>query len=467
MKLWGGRFRDPVAPAMERFSASFTHDRRLAWAEAVGTRAHVHALERAGVLSGEEAGSLAAACEELAGEFAAADPAEDAGVEDVHTYVAARLAQLAPAGAAKLQTGRSRNEQVALDLRLWLRAQQPALERGLAELLAALAAWAAEHAALAIPGYTHLQRAQPVSLGHHALAYAEMLLRDHGRLEDAYARLEASCPLGSGALAGTAWGGDREASARELGFHGVSQNSLDAVSDRDFAAEILFALALLGVHLSRWAADWILYASAEFGWLRLGDAFTTGSSLMPQKKNPDALELIRGKSARSLAELQQLLALLRGLPLAYNRDLQEDKEPVFDAVDTARACLEIAAGVVRTTRVNPAAAAAGVQDPALLATDMADLLVAAGIPFQRAHEGVGRIVAAAAEQERDFRDFSAAELAAINPGLEFDVAAVRELTPAASLERRQVTGGTAPGQVRRQAARVAARAQEILAHTKG
>ncbi|MGH9484526.1 MAG: argininosuccinate lyase [Terriglobales bacterium] len=470
MKLWGGRFREPTAPEFERFSASFPVDRRLAWAEAVGTRAHVRGLERAGVLAADEAAALTAACDQLAAEFSVAPPGDGGGVEDVHTYIAERLAlavaDVAPDAAAKLQTGRSRNEQVALDLRLWLRSQRPALERALARLVDALAAFAAAHAEVAIPGYTHLQRAQPVSLGHHTLAYAEMLLRDHARLAAAFTRLDAACPLGSGALAGTPYACDREAQARELGFAGPSQNSLDAVADRDFAVEIVFTLALLAVHLSRWAEDWILYASAEFGWLRLGDAYTTGSSLMPQKKNPDALELIRGKASRPLAHLQQLLILMKSLPLAYNRDLQEDKEPVFDAVDTALAVLTIATGVVSTTAVNPTAAAAAVQDPALLATDLADLLVAAGTPFHHAHHAVGRIMAAAQEQARDFRDFSAAALAAIVPGIRFDHAAIRALTPQSVLARRNLIGGTAPAQVRHQAARVTAIAHGFFAHTE-
>lgn len=465
MKLWGGRFREPIAPEFERLSASFAFDRRLAWAEAVGTRAHVQGLARAGVLSAEEAAGLASACEQLAAEFAAAPPGCQDAIEDVHTYIAQRLAAVAPEGAAKLQTGRSRNEQVALDLRLWLRSQRAPLVHALASLLAALAAFASEQAEVVIPGYTHLQRAQPVSLGHHTLAYAEMLLRDHGRLADAFARLDAACPLGSGALAGTPYACEREMQARELGFTGVSQNSLDAVADRDFAVEIVFALALVGAHLSRWAEDWILYSSAEFGWLQLGDAYATGSSLMPQKKNPDALELIRGKSARALAHVQQLLVLLKSLPLAYNRDLQEDKEPVFDAVDTALAVLHMATGVVQTTTVNAIAAKSAVQDPALLATDLADVLVAGGTPFHSAHQAVGRVIAAAQEQERDFRDFSEAELAAIAPGIPIDAAAIRALTPQASVARRNCTGGTAPAQVRRQAARVAALAQEILGDT--
>ncbi len=453
-KLWGGRFRQPPDSAFERFSGSFAVDRRLALAELAGTRAHARGLARAGVLSSGELAALDQALGRLSLEWAETPPPDDPAIEDVHTFVAQRLESLAGAPARKLQTGRSRNEQVALDLRLYLRAQRPALEAGVGRLLATLAHFANAHAGVLIPGYTHLQRAQPISLGHHALAYAEMLLRDLGRLRDAYARLDAASPLGSGALAGTPWPVDRETEARELGFAVPAQNSLDAVSDRDFACEIVFALALLGVHLSRFAEDWILYSSSEFGWLVLGEAFATGSSLMPQKKNPDALELLRGKSAAQLGRLQQLLVLLKGLPLAYNRDLQDDKEPVFAALDAALACLEIAAGVVATAGVDSRRAAAAVADPALLATDLADLLVAAGVAFHDAHRQVGFLISAAEQQGRDFRQFTDAELGALAPQL--DPAAARALSPAASAARRDVIGGAAPAQVRHQAARIAA-----------
>jgi argininosuccinate lyase len=458
-KLWGGRFRQPPDPAFERFSGSFGVDRRLAAAELEGTRAHARGLRRAGVLTEAELAALEGALDRLAAAWGGAAPEDEAGVEDVHTFVAQRLEALAGAAARKLQTGRSRNEQVALDLRLYLRSQRAPLEAGIGRLLAALARFADGHAEVLIPGYTHLQRAQPVPVGHHALAYAEMLLRDLGRVRDAYGRLDAACPLGSGALAGTPWAVDREAEARELGFAAPAANSLDAVSDRDFACELSFALALLGVHLSRFAEDWILYSSSEFGWLVLGEAYATGSSLMPQKKNPDALELIRGKSAAQLGRLQQVLVLLKGLPLAYNRDLQEDKEPVFAAVDAALASLAIAAGVVATAGVDAGRAAAAVADPALLATDLADLLVAAGEPFHDAHRQVGAIIAEAERQGRDFRTFSDAEFAALAPAL--PASAARALTPGASAARRDVAGGAAPAQVRRQAARIAAAAATL------
>ncbi len=457
-KLWGGRFdpaarRGAQAAEFDRFSASFSYDRRLAHAEARGSRAWARALAAAGILNTGEAAALDAACAQLVAELAAAPPPDDPGIEDVHTYVAQRLEAMAGPAARKLQTGRSRNEQVALDLRLYCLDLRPACEQALGDLIAAFAAFARDHADVLIPGYTHLQRAQPVSFGHHALAYAEMLQRDRRRLADAYARV-AVLPLGSGALAGCSFPLDRQALARELGFAAITQNSLDAVADRDFAAELLFTLALLGIHLSRWAEDWIFYSSAECGWLALGDAFATGSSLMPQKKNPDALELIRGKSARQTAALMQILLLLKGLPLAYNRDLQEDKESLFAALDTALDCLRIAAGVVTTAAVRPEAAARAVADPALLATDLADLLVAQGVAFRDAHEIVGRMVAATLDAGRDFRQLSPAELARLAPQL--DPAAVAQLSAAASVARRNCIGGTAPEQVRAQAARLLA-----------
>lgn len=431
-KLWGGRFRQPPDPAFEHFSQSFRFDRRLAAADARGTRAHAGVLARAGVLTAAEVDAVVSACLALEAEFTQAPPPDDPVVEDVHTYVLQRIEGSAGTVARKLQTGRSRNEQVSLDLRLYLRDQRPALEATMDHVLLALADFAETHADVVIPGYTHLQRAQPVSLGHHALAYAEMLLRDRSRLADCFARMD-ECPLGSGALAGSPYGG-REHAARELGFARLTQNSLDAVSDRDFACEFLFTLALLGVHLSRFAEDWILYSSSEFGFLVPGDAFATGSSLMPQKRNPDALELIRGRAARPLARLQQLLLLLKGLPLAYNRDLQEDKEPVFDALDSALAVLDIARGVVTTTEVNRERCAAAAADPALLATDLADQLVAQGVPFHEAHHRVG---------------------AAFNEGTG---SALPSLD--AALARRDAVGGTAPAQVRAQAARLKQRLRQ-------
>lgn len=462
-KLWGGRFRKPIAPEFERFSESYSFDRRLALAEVRGSRAHARSLGRSGILTPEETAALTHALDrietELRAEGGVPAPATSAAMEDVHTWVFQRLEELAGAAAKKLQTGRSRNEQVALDLRLYLLEHRQPLLSGMARLIGNLAGFAAAHADVLIPGYTHLQRAQPVSAGHHALAYAEMFLRDADRLRDAFRRMNV-LPLGSGALAGTPLAVDREELARELGFAAVSQNSLDAVSDRDFAIELTFAFSLLGVHLSRLAEDWILYSSSEFGWLVMGDEYATGSSLMPQKKNADALELIRGKSARQVGNLTRLLVLLKGLPMAYNRDMQEDKEAVFDALDTALGCVEIAAGVVETVSVKRERAAECADDPALLATDLADLLVEAGVPFHSAHGIVGRIIATSVEEARDYRTFTETELNAFAP--ELDAARVAALTAALSVSRRNNLGGTAVAQVKRQAQRVQKLAVELV-----
>jgi argininosuccinate lyase len=440
-KLWGGRFQRPAAAAFERFSESFSYDRRLAAAELRGSLAWAGVLHRYGVLSAEEHNQLSAALRALLAEvrrnglpaaaMAEMTPAAPAGnvspggpkasamgseaavaIEDVHTWVFQEVERRAGAAARKLQTARSRNEQVSLDLRLYLLDERPRLFSAFAAALESLAGFAEAHAGALIPGYTHLQRAQPVSLGHWALAHAEMLLRDTERLADAYKRIDV-LPLGSGALAGSTLPLNREALARHLGFSGVSRNSLDAVADRDFCAEFVFVLALAGVHLSRLAEDYILYSSSEFGFFIPGDEYATGSSLMPQKKNPDAMELVRGRSARQIGRLTQLLTLLKGLPLSYNRDLQEDKEAVFEALDTAAASLHIAAGVIATTEVNRTRAAAAAGDPALLATDLADLLVAAGVPFRSAHEAVGRIVSECAATDTDFRQLPAARLQAL------------------------------------------------------
>ncbi len=451
-KLWGGRFQRPTAAELERISESFSFDRRLAAAEARGSRLHARMLRQAGVLSEAELAALERGLDQLETELQAEGGASSAGApEDVHTFVFQRLLALAGAPARKLQTGRSRNEQVALDLRLYLLSLQPELESRLANLLSALAEFAAAQAEVVIPGYTHGQRAQPVSLGHHALAYAEMLLRDRERLRQCWRRLAVS-PLGSGALAGAALAYDREAAAKALGLERASRNSLDAVGDRDFVAEAHFVLAQMGIHLSRWAEDWILYSAAEYGWLIMADEYSTGSSLMPQKKNPDALELIRGKSARLGGNLMQALLLQKGLPLAYNRDLQEDKQPLFDSLDTALDCLALAAGVVATVQVDAARAAQAASDPALLATDLADLLVARGVSFHQAHEQVGRLIAAALAATADFRQLPETELRRLLPQLPPEE--VRALDAARCLARRNTLGGAAPAQVRLQAERL-------------
>jgi argininosuccinate lyase len=448
--LWGGRFTGSVDPRFQAFQASLAVDRRLVREDLEGSRAWARALERAGVLAPSERQVLERGLAAIDAELAR-DPSALAtsAAEDVHSFVEARLGELVGELAKKLHTGRSRNDQVATDLKLWLRAAVADLREKLHACLAALVELADRHAELPMPGYTHLQRAQPITVGHHLLAYAEMLARDDARLRDLAARAD-TCPLGSGALAGTAFPVDREALAHELGFARASANSLDAVSDRDHACELAFACALLSVHLSRFAEDWIFFASQEAGFLELADAVTTGSSLMPQKKNPDGLELLRGKSARAIGHLTSLLVLLKGLPLAYDKDLQEDKAALFDCVDQAAASLEVAAIVLANARFDErrcrAAAASGYAN----ATDLADLLVRHGVPFRTAHERAGRAVRAALERGVELGELEDGVRHALLP--ELAALSRAEFREALDLDhvlaRRAGIGGTAPARVR-------------------
>ena len=394
-----GRFTASPDEEVARFTESISFDWRL-WQEDIqGSIAHATMLRKVGLLSAPEQREIVAGLEEIAEEIRAGRFAWKAELEDVHMNIEAELTRRAPAGA-KLHTGRSRNDQVALDMRLWLRREIVGLAREIQELQRALVDLGERHATLLIPGYTHLQRAQPVFFAHHLLAYVEMLERDHDRLRDAFRRVNV-CPLGSGAIAGSTLPLDREFVAKELGFVDakgqprLAQNSMDAVSDRDFLVEFAFATSLLAVHLSRLAEDLILWATTEFGFIRIDDAYTTGSSLMPQKKNPDLAELTRGKAARVVGNLMALLTLLKGLPMTYNRDLQEDKERLFDSADTMRATVRIMAAMLRHTRAVEATCAGAVADPALLATDLADYLVRRGLAFRQAHHAVGAAVALA------------------------------------------------------------------------
>ncbi|HZM03462.1 MAG TPA: argininosuccinate lyase, partial [Candidatus Saccharimonadales bacterium] len=366
-----------------------------------------------------------------------------------------------PAGA-KLHTARSRNDQVALDMRMWLRDEIIELDRGLRALQKALVGLGAKYSSVLIPGYTHLQRAQPVYFAHHVLAYVEMLERDSSRLMDCFQRTNVS-PLGSGAIAGSTLPLDREMVAKLLGFvdqHGearLSQNSMDAVSDRDFAVEFCAVAALLAAHLSRLAEDWILWTSAEFHFITLSDAYTTGSSLMPQKKNPDVAELTRGKTGRVFGNLLALLTLLKGLPMSYNRDLQEDKERLFDSADTVRSCVQLMAGLVENTSVNDKVCRAAASDSSLLATDLADYLVRQGVAFRQAHELVGAVVAASEREKKPLHQWSARDLQAIDPAFGDDAVEVFNLDKA--MAQRDLVG--APGN--QQVARQLARWQKILA----
>jgi argininosuccinate lyase len=423
---------------MERFSASVHFDREL-WREDVrGSIAHARMLGSQGILSKDEAEALVRGLEQIALELERGALTLDPALEDIHTNIEKRLGEIAGAVAGKLHSGRSRNDQVATDLALWLRTRLVALRRSLAALRGALCERAAREVDVILPGYTHLQRAQPVRLAHHWLAYAEMLARDDGRLRDARARI-ASSPLGSGALAGSTLPLDRHGTARELGFERPSRNSLDAVASRDAALEVLAALAILMVNLSRLCEELVLWSSSEFRFVELDDAFATGSSLMPQKKNPDAAELVRGKSGRVIGDLVSLLVTVKGLPLAYNRDLQEDKEPLFDAVETARSSLELLAGVIASLRVDAQAMASAAADPLLLATDLADHLVQEGVPFREAHGIVGRVVADALERGVALDRLGRDELRRFHPALDLDPA--RFFSAERSLEARRAPGG--------------------------
>ena len=376
-QLWGGRFEGGLDPAFESFNRSLPFDRRLLIEDATGSAAWARALGTAGVLTVEEVGALEASLSHLVDELTSdPSPLDASRAEDIHGFVEAALQERLGDLARKLHTGRSRNDQVATDLKLHLRRCGAELLAGQRALAGALVALAERTSDLPLPGYTHLQRAQPVTAGHHALAYAEMLERDAGRVRDALARMD-TCPLGSGALAGTAWPVDRAALGADLGFAGgPTRNSLDAVAARDHAAELAFACSQCLVHLSRLCEDWIFFASQEAGFLTLRDDVSTGSSLMPQKKNPDALELVRGKCARVIGDLTTLLTMQKGLPLAYDKDLQEDKEALFDALDTTRACLQVTATVVEGARYDVARCRAACSRGFLDATDLADLLVA-------------------------------------------------------------------------------------------
>lgn len=439
-KLWGGRFRERTDRAVEAFTSSLAFDRRLYPYDIRGSVAHCRTLERAGVLSAKEAAAIVKGLEAVRAELDAGRFPFAPQDEDIHMAVERRLTELIGPTGGKLHTGRSRNDQVALDLRLYLRDALGGLDDRLKRLERAFVAQARAHLDLVMPGYTHLQRAMPVLFAHHLLAYVEMLERDRGRLRDALARMDAS-PLGSGALAGTNYPVDRAYTAKLLGFAGVTQNSLDAVSDRDFAIETLSALAILMMHLSRLGEELVLWASQEFQFVDLPDAYCTGSSMMPQKKNPDVPELIRGKTGRVYGHLVALLTTMKGLPLSYNRDLQEDKEALFDAVDTASASAELAAGLIEGLVPQRAAMRRAAQSGLLLATELADYLVAKGLPFREAHEVVGRLVRSCLDRGRDLKDLALADLRACSDRFEKD--ALDVLTAEGAIERKAQVGGTA------------------------
>lgn len=443
-KAWGGRFRENTNQLVEAFTVSVLIDRRLYAHDIQGSIAHCKTLEKARVLSLSETRTLVRGLDSVKAELDQGRFTFKSQDEDIHMAIERRLTELIGPLGGKLHTGRSRNDQVALDIRLYLRDQLDRLTEQCTELQRVLLAQAKDNLAIAMPGYTHLQRAQPVLFAHHLLAYVEMLDRDKGRLRDARTRLNVM-PLGSGALAGTNYPVDRRYTAKLLGFPAVTANSMDAVSDRDFMVETASALSLIMMHLSRLSEELIVWASQEFQFVDLPDAFCTGSSMMPQKKNPDVPELVRGKTGRVYGHLMGLLTTLKALPLSYNRDLQEDKPALFDALDTVTASLNVMTELMRRLTVNRDVLDRAVQSGGLLATELADYLVERGVPFRDAHGITGRIVRAALDQGRELTDFSLEELRSCSDRIDKGVFA--RLTVSSAINRKRQIGGTAKRQV--------------------
>ena len=443
-QLWGGRFTEKPDETFAEFNDSFRFDRRLFAADVRGSVAHAGGLLRAGLISPEESDAIIGGLTQLVTDSAIDPKFFDSNAEDVHSFIEGKLIDAIGDAGRKLHTGRSRNDQVATAFRIWLRDEISEIDALVRELQSALVDIAEGFRDAVLPGYTHLQRAQPVMFAHWCLAYFEMLKRDRERLADAFERVNVM-PLGSGALAGTGFPIDREAVAAELGFAGVSANSLDAVSDRDFAIEFTSVCSLVMVHLSRLAEDMILYCSTEFGFITLSDAVSSGSSLMPQKKNPDALELLRGKSGRVFGNNMSLLTMMKGLPLAYNKDMQEDKEAVFDTVDTVKISLRAAAIVVENAVVNEERTREAATKGYLNATELADYLVKKAVPFRTAHEAVGRAVLFAIDEGKELNELTVEELKQFAAEIGDDVADALSLD--ATLAAKSAIGGTSPARV--------------------
>jgi len=443
--LWGGRFTGEADPDFSEFNSSFAFDRRLFAADVRASIAHCDGLARAAVLTAAEAEQIRSALNQIL-ELgrSKANYFDEAKSEDVHSFVEYRLVEMIGDTGRKLHTGRSRNDQVATDLRLWLRDEIDGIAGSLRQTQEALLDLAEANREAVLPGYTHLQRAQPILFAHWCLAYFEMLARDRQRIAEVRQRVNV-LPLGSAALAGTSYPIDRDAIARALGFDGIARNSLDAVSDRDFVIEFAAAASLIGLHLSRLAEDVILYATIEFGFFELSDAVATGSSLMPQKKNPDSMELVRGKTGRIFGHLMALLTMMKGLPLTYNKDMQEDKEAVFDTADTVTACLAVTTTVLRNIRLNEKRAREAASQGYLNATELADYLARRGTPFRAAHETVGRIVKHAIERDVELNDLSLDELRSFSSLIEQDVFDALSLEQ--TLATKSQAGGTSPEQV--------------------
>ncbi|MFT5465069.1 MAG: argininosuccinate lyase [Verrucomicrobiales bacterium] len=448
--MWKGRFEAETSDLVQKIGESISFDWRLFRQDIRGSIAHSKALLEAEILTADEQAQIEAGLLEIGEEIESGDFEFKIALEDIHMNIESRLTEKIGAPGAKLHTARSRNDQIATDIRLYCREEIDTIREHIAGLQSALVGAAERHPDAVVPGYTHLQRGQPVLFAHQLLAYVEMLERDTSRLVDCRERLNVM-PLGSGALAGSTIVLDRELIAAELDFPAISQNSMDAVSDRDFIAEILFDLALSGIHLSRLSEDVILWASAEFNFVQLSDAHTTGSSLMPQKKNPDVAELTRGKSGRLLGNLTSLLVTLKGLPMTYNRDLQEDKEPLFDSIDTAKLVLAVFAEMIDEMKINEPVTAAAAADPFLLATDIADYLVLKAVPFRQAHEICGLLTAFSIKEARGFPDLTLPEFREYSDVFEDDVFELFDVRKA--LEARKAVGAPSPENVACQVAK--------------
>jgi argininosuccinate lyase len=442
--MWKGRFSQPTSVLVQRYGESVSFDHRLYAHDIRGSMAQSKALLSAGIVTAEEQAAIESGLKGILADIEAGKFIWKEDLEDVHMNIESELTRRVGAAGAKLHTGRSRNDQVALDVRMYCRDEVQNIIRGLQDMQRALVECAERHPKAVMPGYTHLQRGQPVLFGHHLLAYVEMFQRDVGRLKDAFQRINVM-PLGSGALAGSTILLDRELVARELDFPAITQNSMDAVSDRDFVVEVLFVIALCGVHLSRLSEDVILWVSAEFNFVSLSDAHTTGSSLMPQKKNPDVAELTRGKTGRLVGNLMSLMTLLKGLPMTYNRDLQEDKEPLFDSIDTIKSALAVFAEMMAGLSVKEEQTRAATSDPLLLATDLADYVVKKGLPFRQGHEVIGKLVAFSLSEKKAFQDMTLAEYQQFWSGFEQDLFDV--LSVEAALAARKNPGAPSPENV--------------------
>ena len=457
--MWKGRFQTETSNLVQRYGESISYDWRLYAYDIEGSIAHAAALADAGIINKTEERAIAKGLREIKSEIESNEFRFRTSLEDIHMNIESALTEKIGAPGAKLHTARSRNDQVALDTRLYCRAESQAIFNRLVAMQDSLLTLSVNHPEAVVPGYTHLQRGQPVLFAHHLLAYVEMLERDKERVRDGYKRINVM-PLGSGALAGSTIPLNRALVAEKLGFPSITQNSMDAVSDRDYIAELLFTISMVGIHLSRLSEDVILWASAEFGFIELSDAHTTGSSLMPQKKNPDVAELTRGKTGRLIGNLTSLLTTIKGLPMTYNRDLQEDKEPLFDSIDQIKLALDVFTEMMKAAKVREDRTANATSDPFLLATDLADYLVLHKVPFRDAHEIIGKLTAYSIQENRGFPDLSLEEFQQFSPAFEPDVFRVLDVKTA--LKARKAIGAPSPANVNRQISRW----QKRIASTK-